>query len=171
MLMKRVLFCLICLIFCFSFSAPCVADNIVLKTGISLDEMVPDVFFGAWRIKSKLLETNSDGYFKKDSVDLWNISKHNGVITLDNPFSGARASISIKEVSGNKVVFEKNDSYNNQKLLDVVELYIDKNSFYGYNYLKLTTVSDIDGRILESKTAKYSLNGDKISGDNVFVEE
>lgn len=169
--MKRVLLYFILILFCCFIPNFCSAENLVLKTGISLDEMVPDVFFGAWRIKSNLLETNSEEYFRKDSVDLWNISKHNGVITLDNPFSGARASISLKEVCGNKVVFEKKNSYNNQELIDIVELYIDKNSFYGYNYLKLITVSDIDGRILESKEAKYSLNGDKISGDNVFVEE
>ena len=129
-------------------------EGIVLKTGVSLNEMVPDKFFGTWRIKSKLL-----------------ISKDNSVITLDNPFSGARASISIKEVNGNKIVFEKEGRYDNKLLSDRVELYLDGDSFNGYNYLRLNTVSEIDGRIMDSQTAKYSLYGDKISGYNALIEE
>ena len=146
-------------------------EGIVLKTGVSLNEMVPDKFFGTWRIKSKLLETNANGVFKNDNVDLWNISKDNSVITLDNPFSGARASIAVKEVNGNKIVFEKEGRYNNKLLNDRVELYLDGDSFNGYNYLRLNTVSEIDGRIMDSQTAKYSLYGDKISGYNALIEE
>lgn len=146
-------------------------EGIVLKTGVSLNEMVPDKFFGTWRIKSKLLETNANGVFKNDNVDLWNISKDNSVITLDNPFSGARASISIKEVNGNKIVFEKEGRYDNKLLSDRVELYLDGDSFNGYNYLRLNTVSEIDGRIMDLQTAKYSLYGDKISGYNALIEE
>ncbi len=146
-------------------------EGVVLKTGISLDEMVPDKFFGTWRINSKLMETNAKGTFKNDTVDLWNISKSNSVITLDNPFSGAKASISIREVEGNKIVFEKEGRYDNKILSDTVELYLDEDTFKGYNYLKLNTVSEIDGRIMSTQTAKYSLIGDKISGYNVLIEE
>lgn len=151
------------------FTLPVLAEgSVVLKTGISLDEMVPDALFGTWRINSNLLETNSKGTFKQNNVDLWNISRINSVITLDNPFSGAKASISIKEVEGNKIVFEKEGRYDNKILSDTVELYLDEDSFKGYNYLKLTTVSEIDGRIMDSQTAKYSLIGDKIAGHNVL---
>lgn len=146
-------------------------EAVVLKTGISLDEMVPDALFGTWRVKSDLLETNSKGIFKQNNVDLWNISRSNSVITLDNPFSGAKASISIKEVEGNKVVFEKEGRYDNKILSDKVELYLDGDKFKGINYLKLTTVSEIDGRIMETQAANYSLNGDKVSGYNVLIEE
>lgn len=143
----------------------------MLQTGISLDEKVPDMFFGTWRINSKLLETNSKGVFKNDNIDLWNISRANSVITLDNPFSGAKASISIREVEGNKIVFEKEGRYDNKILSDMVELYLEGDTFKGYNYLKLNTVSEIDGRIMGTQTAKYSLYGDKISGYNVLIEE
>lgn len=170
--MRLLLLFLLVLSVTFVFSPVVNADEgIVLKTGVSLNEMVPDKFFGTWRIKSKLLETNVKGIFKNDNVDLWNISKTNSVITLDNPFSGAKASISIKEVDGNKVVFEKEGRYNNKLLCDRVELYLDGDTFNGYNYLRLNTVSEIDGRIMDTQTAKYSLYGDKISGYNVLIEE
>ena len=143
-------------------------DAVVLQAGISLDEMVPDVLFGTWRINSKLLETNAKGFFKENNIDLWNISRSNSVITLDNPFSGAKASISVKEVEGNRVVFEKEGRYDNKILSDKVELYLDGEKFKGINYLKLTTVSEIDGRIMETQTAKYSLIGDKVAGYNAL---
>ena len=169
-MVKRIILIFIFLLFLVS---PVMAENnsVVLRAGIAMDEEIPDAFWGTWRIKSKLLETSAKGQFKPDNVDLWNISKKDGVITLDNPFSGARASITLKEVDGNKVVFEKVGNYNNQKLYDVVELTLDKATFTGFNYLKLVTISDIDGRILNTITAKYSLYGDKISGDNVIIEE
>lgn len=143
-------------------------DAVVLQAGISLDEMVPDALFGTWRINSKLLETNAKGFFKESNIDLWNISRGNSVITLDNPFSGAKASISVKEVEGNRVVFEKEGRYDNKILSDKVELYLDGEKFKGINYLKLTTVSEIDGRIMETQTAKYSLIGDKVAGYNAL---
>lgn len=143
-------------------------DAVVLQAGISLDEMVPDALFGTWRINSKLLETTAKGFFKESNIDLWNISRSNSVITLDNPFSGAKASISVKEVEGNRVVFEKEGRYDNKILSDKVELYLDGEKFKGINYLKLTTVSEIDGRIMETQTAKYSLIGDKVAGYNAL---
>ena len=48
---------------------------------------------------------------------------------------------------------------------------LNSDSFQGVNYLTLTTVSDIDGHVMSTKNAKYSLYGDKISGQNVLVEE
>lgn len=160
------------LIFILSFIlfAPVVyaGEELVLKSGISLDEMVPDALFGTWRINSHLQETNAKGFFKPNNVDLWNISRSNSVITLDNPFSGAKASISVKEVEGNKVVFEKEGRYDNKILSDKVELYLDGDKFKGVNYLTLTTVSEIDGRIMDSQTAQYTLYGDRVAGYNAL---
>lgn len=146
-------------------------DSVVLKAGISLEDQVPDAFFGSWRVKSQLIKTNSNDYFKNNSVDLWNISRRESVITLENPFSGAKASVTVKEITGNKVVFQKEGEFNNQKMFDVVELDLKKNTFTGVNYLNLVTVSVLDGRVIETKSATYSLFGDKISGNNVIIEE
>lgn len=169
--MIRKIFLIFISLFLFLLPSFAEENTLMLKTGISLDEKLPDSFWGTWRIKSFLIETNKSGYFKANNIDLWNISRSDGVITLENPFSGAKASITLKEVDGNRVVFEKVGNYNNQKLYDVVELNLDKMTFTGFNYLKLVTVSDVDGRILNTSNAKYSLIGDKISGDNVIIEE
>ncbi len=157
-------------IFLYVFLSPCVLaeQGVVLRSGISLDETLPDELLGSWRIRSALVETNAEGFFKKNNIDIWNISRKNSVITLNNPFSGAIASVTLKEVDGKRIVFEKDGRYDNKILKDTVELYLDGDSFSGYNWLELNTVSDIDGHIMSSQTAKYTLNGVKISGENVL---
>lgn len=147
------------------------ADDFVLQAGISLEDSVPDAIFGEWRVYSELIYTDSNGRFKKNNVDLWNISRNNSVIILENPFSGAKASISVKEVDGNRVVFEKQGIYDNQNLNDTVELTVNGDFFTGYNFLILNTISELDGHLLKSQNAKYSLKGEKISGNNVLIEE
>ena len=167
----RVFICLLFLFFACLYSPVFAGEPLVLKAGVTLDDLVPDAIFGTWRVRSQLLETDSKGLFKNNNVDVWNISRKNSVITLENPISGANASISIKEVEGNKVVFEKIGNYDNKLLYDTVELYLDDVNFRGQNYLKLDTKSEIDGHIMKSQKAKYSLYGEKLSGYNVFSEE
>ena len=58
-------------------------------------EKVPDGFFGSWNVVSKLIETDSPATFKQKGIDIWNLYTEHDVIILCNPFSGARAKISI----------------------------------------------------------------------------
>ncbi len=142
------------------------AETYTLKTGISIDK-VPQELYGTWRVSSNLISTNSPQVFKKNSVDLWNLSKSGNVITLDNPFSGAKASIVLEEVNNNLIRFTKTGDYDNKKLTDTVEIKLDKETFSGVNYLKLTTISEVDGHVIKSETATYRLDGEKISGQSI----
>lgn len=143
------------------------AQQTVLQAGISIDK-IPKEFYGTWRVSSKLLSTNNDVIFKDSSIDLWNLSRAGNVITLENPFSGAKASISVDEINGRQIKFKKIGDYDNKKLTDMVELTLGKETFTGINKLKLDTISDIDGHVIKSDTATYKLSGEKISGTNVI---
>lgn len=155
---------------CYSlFTFSVFAQQTVLKAGVSIDK-IPKEFYGTWRVTSKLLTANSDTLFKNSSVDLWNLSRANNVITLENPFSGAKASISVDEINGKQIKFKKIGDYDNKKLTDVVELTLSKETFIGVNKLKLDTISEIDGHVIKSETATYKLSGEKISGTNVIKE-
>lgn len=143
------------------------AERTVLQAGISIDK-IPKEFYGTWRVASKLLTSNNDAIFKNSSIDLWNLSRAGNVITLENPFSGAKASISIDEINGKQIKFKKIGDYDNKKLTDMVELTLGKETFTGINKLKLDTISDIDGHVIKSETATYQLSGEKISGTNVI---
>jgi len=142
------------------------AQETVLKVGVSIDS-VPKNLYGAWRVSSKLISTNSEGTFKENNIDLWNLSRVNNVITLDNPFSKAHASITLDEVSGGFIKFKKIGDYDNKKLTDTVELTLQKETFKGVNTLKLDTISEVDGHVLKTQWATYSIKGEKISGDNI----
>lgn len=162
--MKRKLVLLISILF---LTVVCVfADGTVLKTGISIDK-VPKEFYGTWRVSSKLISTNSQGLFKESSVDLWNLLRAGDVITLDNPFSGAKASITISNLEGRSIKFKKIGDYDSKKLTDTVQLILEKDKFKGVNNLKFDTISDIDGHVVKTEWATYNLIGEKISGDNI----
>lgn len=143
-------------------------ETTTLKTGISLEDSVPDMLFGTWRVVSSLSDTNSPSKFKSGGVDLWNLSRENSVIELSNPFSGANAEISIQYVNGNKIRFTKNGDYDNKKLIDTVEIELSGDKFTGQNKLLLETLSDVDNSVIKTESACYNLRGEKISGSSIL---
>lgn len=136
-----------------------------LSTGISIDK-IPNELYGTWRVSSKLSATNAQDNFKSTSTDLWNLSREHDVITLSNPFSGAKASISFDEVSGKFIRFTKIGNYDGKKLTDTVQLTLEKETFTGKNTIKLDTIAD-DGHVIKSEWANYTLSGEKISGSSI----
>lgn len=151
--------------FCSADKAYAAEQTYTLKTGISIDK-VPKEFYGSWRVTSKVLTSTGDGIFKGSCIDLWNLSRVGNVITLDNPFSGAHASISVDEVNGKIIRFSKVGDFDGNKLTDTVEITLGKESFTGTNYLKLDTIS-ADGHVIKTDKATYKLVGEKISGASI----
>ena len=125
---------------------------------------VPNSFFGTWRVVSKLVDTDSV-IFKENNLDLWNLSRLGDVITLCNPFNGAEANITVNSVNGSYIVFRKTGKYSGKDLTDVVEIKLNGDTFSGTDTLKLDTYSDVTGKIIKTETAKYSIKGEKISGE------
>ncbi len=128
---------------------------------------VPDAFFGAWRVVSHRISTDSPAIFQEKGVDLWNISLENDVIKFSNPISGAVAELDVKESGLNHVTFTKKGKYDNKLLIDTVSINIEGDTFAGENILVLETLSDVDGKVIKTETAKYKLNGERLSGQNV----
>ena len=142
----------------------------VLEAGISIDR-VPKALFGSWRVMAKLDTTNSPATFKPQSMDIWNLSRVDDTITLDNPFSGASAQIAVQTVEGNIIVFSKQLPYDGNKVLtDTVTIRLNNNSFSGINSLRLETYSLIDNHLLKTETATYKISGEKIAGDSVLQD-
>ena len=167
--MLRVLISILIFVFMLIFQGVSVAGTPnVLYAGVSLAKEVPSDLMGTWRVAAKLTNTDSPQNFKSTSVDIWNLSRHNDVIKLSNPFSGASASINVSYVNKNSIKFTKVGDYNNQKLTDCVEITIDGNSFRGVNTLSLETYSEKDKSLINEKKAIYQLYGEKISGADVL---
>ncbi len=149
-----------------SLSTVFAAETYTIKTGISIDK-IPKEFYGTWRVSSTLQTANCDGLFKENTVDLWNLSRVGDVITLDNPFTGAHASIMVDEVQGRLIKFKKIGDYDGKKLTDTVQLKLGTETFSGVNTLKFDTISKKDGHVIKSEIGTYGLSGEKISGESI----
>lgn len=161
--MKRIF---VLLVFILS-ALPLMAEEVILSTGIAIND-IPKAFFGSWRVTAKLADTNSYGTFKPVSTDMWNLSRVGDKITLSNPFSGANAEISVKAVEGNIVVFSKKAPYDNKILIDTVTIRLTGNTFSGINDLTLESYSLVDNHLMKTEHAKYTIKGEKISGESIL---
>ena len=154
----------------FMFFAIQTAQAAVLEAGVSVEE-IPEAFFGSWRVKATLENTNSYSTFKPQSMDFWNLSKVGDRVVLDNPFSGANAEISVQTIEGNLVVFSKKLPYDGNKVLtDTVTLRLGENEFSGINSLTLESYSLVDNHLMKTETAIYQIKGEKIAGESIIKE-
>lgn len=144
-------------------------DSIVLKAGISKINSVPKQFFGTWQVKSTLITTDSPKNFKPSSADMWNLRRSGNVIELRNQMTGAVAEIYLNDVNNNNITFSHEQKEENMKLTDTVKLRLNGNTFTGTNELTLKQ-KKIYGDQYEiiTKTAKYKIEGQKISGTSIY---
>ena len=81
------------------FFGTCVTGQ-TLKAGVSIDS-VPKAFYGTWRVVAKIdKQTGNRVNFKPNTIDVWNLSRSGNVINLNNPFTGASASVTVDYVDG-----------------------------------------------------------------------
>ena len=155
----------------FIFISTLAVNATIIEAGVSIDH-VPKALFGSWRVNAKLDKTNAPQSFKPQSIDFWELSRIGDTIKLNNPFSGANAEISVQTVEGTLVVFSKRTPYDGNKVLtDTVTIRLKENEFSGINTLRLEYFSLIDNHLMKTETATYFINGEKLSGDSVIVEE
>ena len=139
-----------------------------LKAGISTVDSIPNSFYGSWRVVAKLDKQSGSAYFKPQAVDFWNLSRTGNVIYLENPFSGANATVKLDYVDGNLIRFTKTGDYDgNKKLTDTVDLKLNGDKFTDVNYITLETFSIRDNSLIKKDTAIYLLAGEKISGTSI----
>lgn len=138
-----------------------------LKAGVSIDN-VPNYFYGSWRVVAKVDKQTGNVNFRPQTVDIWNLSRNGDVINLNNPFTGASASVKLDYVDGNIIRFTKSGEYdNNKKLTHTVDLKLTGDTFTGVNYITLETFSNFNNSLIKKDTAIYILKGEKISGSSI----
>lgn len=166
--MKRILITVL-IIFLTSSITVFAQDSIVLKAGISKINSVPKQFFGTWQVKSTLINTDSPKNFKPSSADMWNLRRCGNVIELRNPMTGAVAEIYLNDVNNNNITFSHEQKEENMKLTDTVKLRLNGNTFTGTNELTLKQKKIYgDQYEIVTKTAKYKIEGQKISGTSIY---
>lgn len=139
-----------------------------LKAGIAKIDALPNSFWGSWRVLAKVDKQTGSINFRPQTIDIWNLSRVGDVINLNNPFTGASASVKLDYVEGNIIRFTKTGEYDrNKKLTDTVDLKLNGNTFTGINYITLETFSTYDNSLIKKDTAIYILRGEKISGTSI----
>lgn len=163
--MKRI-FVLIAVILLSAFVYKVSAET-VLKSGVSLEKL-PNAIFGTWQVNAQLDRTSNYSVFKVQTKDVWNLSRSGNVITLENPFTKAKAVVKVNQIEGNVVVFSRGSTCDNRVLKDTVTIRIEGDKFAGYDDLVYETLSLHDGHVMKRDTAKYLLKGTKISGMSIL---
>lgn len=142
-----------------------------LQAGISVIENLPNSFYGTWRVVAKMDKQSGSVNFRPQSIDFWNLSRENNVINLNNPFTGASASVKLDYVEGNLIRFTRIGEYDvNKKLIDIVDLRLNGDTFTGINQITLETYSMIDNSLIDKDTALYIIKGEKVSGSSIVGE-
>lgn len=144
-----------------------VSAETVLKSGVSLEKL-PNAIFGTWQVNAQLDRTSNYSVFKVQTKDVWNLSRSGNVITLENPFTKAKAVVKVNQIEGNVVVFSRGSTCDNRVLKDTVTIRIEGDKFAGYDDLVYETLSLYDGHVMKRDTAKYLLKGTKISGMSIL---
>ena len=156
--MKKLLFIL------FSVVCMCMlqAGAQVIEGNISMSDKVPEEFFGDWKVSAYCTRTTNKEYFDSTSMDIWTMSRVGDVITLMNPLSGAKAEITVNDVKGKTVKFEKKTVYPDEVSVETPILTLQGDNFTGVDKISIKTYQN--GKLLKEDYVEYQVKGTKISG-------
>ena len=97
---------------------------------------------------------------------MWNLFKSGDVITLENPVSGAQASITVKDATENTFTFQRITGDSSEKVTETAALTLNGDSFTGYDTMSVKYYKN--GKLLKEENVKYKLKAMKISGENIW---
>ena len=134
----------------------------VLKGSVSVGDF-PVEYYGAWKVINTLVETNNPDKFLSKSSDYWVFERTGDVITLSNPISGAKASITIREIQGKTAVFERVKDSKDFYEAETVEITVDGDYFQGTDMIIMNTYFKDGKRVNIQDVVKYKVRGYRLS--------
>ncbi len=139
--------------------------QMVIQGEVSMSDKVPAEFFGDWKVTSVCVKTTNKEYFDSTSLDIWTLTRRGDIITLMNPLSGARADISVSDVNGKTVKFEKKTVYPDEVSVETPILTLQGDNFTGVDKINIKTYQD--GKLIKEDYVEYQVKGKKMTGDPV----
>ena len=151
------------------FSLMCVLINscsaMVIEGNVAMTDKVPKEFFGDWKVVSVCTKSTNKEYFDSKSVDIWTLRRTGDIITLMNPLSGARADITVNDVKGKTVKFEKRSYFPDEESIETPILTLQGDNFTGVDKISIKTFKD--GKLIKEDYVEYQVKGTKISGSPI----
>jgi hypothetical protein len=160
--MKKFLYIIIIL---FTITCANLANATTISGGISATEQVPKGFFGTWKVVALRTNTSNSNMFAPNSIEIWNLSKSNDVITLTNPISGATASISVKEATSDTFTFQRVTGDKNETVTETAKLILNGPSFKGSDTMVVRTYKN--GTLIKTENVVYSIQAFKLTGSDI----
>lgn len=156
--MRKIFFVTVCL-----FLMPLSVLKAEMITGsITMTDKVPTELFGEWKVISVCTKSTNKEYFGTTSLDIWVLSRNGEVISLKNPLSGARADITVNDVKGQTVKFEKKSFFPNEESTETPILTLQGDKFSGTDTILIKTFQN--GNLIKEDYIEYKVKGTKISG-------
>ena len=137
----------------------------VIEGNVAMTDKVPKEFFGDWKVVSVCTKSTNKEYFDSKSVDIWTLKRTGDIITLMNPLSGARADITVNDVKGKTVKFEKRSYYPDEESIETPILTLQGDNFTGVDKISIKTFKD--GKLIKEDYVEYQVKGTKISGSPI----
>jgi len=134
-----------------------------IQGGVSMIEQVPRDLFGSWAVYSVQTYTNNPAeYNAPPGVDYWNIYRHADVLTLENPQSNAKASVTLNTVKNNTVTFTRKSSKTNEEIIETPTITINGENFRGTD--KMVIKKYKNGALVRTDVVEFKIRGRKIGG-------
>lgn len=159
--MKKILFILLSLFLMFSSTA----KSAVIEGSVSMSDKVPKEFFGDWKVVSVCTKSTDKELMNSKSIDIWVLSRTGDTISLSNPLSGARAQITVDDIKGKTVKFEKKTFFPDEESIETPILTLQGDNFTGTDKISIKTFQN--GKLIKEDYVEYQVKGTKISGSGI----
>ena len=137
----------------------------IITGAISLVNIVPQGFFGTWKVISVQIYSNNPFMFNSMSVDFWKLEKSNNYLTLTNPQSGATATVTLEEVKDNTIKFVRKSETPYEKVVETPEITLNGENFYGTDTIVISSYKN--DKLVSRNVVKFKIKGIKQSGASI----
>lgn len=134
----------------------------LIEGNVTMTDKVPVELYGSWKVESVCTRTTNKELFETGSVDIWTLKRNGETVTLSNPLSGARADVSVNDVKGKTVKFEKKSYYPDEESVETPVLTLQGDNFTGIDRINIKTYKN--GKLIREDYVEYQVRGTKISG-------
>ena len=135
-----------------------------LQGSVSLLDNLPKGIYGSWEVISVQTYTNNKKLLAPVGIDYWNIYRSNDVLTLENPKTNARASVTVKAVKKNQITFIRTAKKENEEVIETPTITIVGEDFWGTD--KMVMKKYKDGSLIKTDVVEFSIRGKKTGGQS-----
>lgn len=140
-----------------------VLENETIKGGIIESKELPEDFYGTWSVSTRIIRSDNPLLSTEGRVEIWRLEKVDNTITLVNPITGARASITVDNVRNNTATFSRKKLSQNLKEYEKVTMTMDSESSFSGNDIQVTEKYR-RGKLVRRETVEFQILGKRLSG-------